>query len=232
MLRRYPSDKALVLRPVHETRRESVVLVILRSGEDLRQGNPANFGVLKQTSRTPLEAAPTPSPLRRRGSWTLSNRVCLRSFGASLGPRPVHSVPVDRSCQSYVLLSLQAALDLEAAHPCLDKHGDVIYRHQVLRRKQVLVRVAQVNQIPIADKAVRQPAGLCALAPIRRTTAMSFRGKALPAVGNAHGSMHEGLKLNSRCSLGHCRDLLNTQLTAYNDPRGAQLLIGKASPSR
>mmetsp|Transcript_10836 Transcript_10836/g.30732 ORF Transcript_10836/g.30732 Transcript_10836/m.30732 type:complete len:216 (+) Transcript_10836:262-909(+) len=152
--------------------------------------------------------------------------VCVPA-GSQLLHGVVHCGAVYSCGGGNVLGPLQTAFDLQARHPSLHQCWDLIESHEVLWAEKEL-HVAELLQHPVDQKAIGEPAGLCALPAVGGAAAPGLTGEALARVGHTHGAVHKGLHLCPCAAAGHC-DLLCAELPADHDPlNSTQLSVAGA----
>eukprot|EP00438_Fugacium_kawagutii_P018868 Skav221114 [mRNA] locus=scaffold233:148331:150309:+ [translate_table: standard] len=118
MLRCYATHQALVLGAFQESRRQAIVLFILPTCKQLRQGRTSCLRLSQQ----------------------LGCR-CLLPFRGAV-PSSINGLTVGGGCQGHVLLSLQPALDFEAANASINQGWYVVQSHEILWGQQVAHRIA------------------------------------------------------------------------------------------
>ena len=96
----------------------------------------------------------------------------------------------------HVLRRLEAALDLQAGDAQLDQSRNQVVSRKVLGAQKIL-SLPEIHGLAVADDLVGHPAGLGALAAVRRAAAQRLAGQALARIGHAECAVHEDLDRQS-----------------------------------
>mmetsp|Transcript_17262 Transcript_17262/g.60301 ORF Transcript_17262/g.60301 Transcript_17262/m.60301 type:complete len:335 (-) Transcript_17262:1060-2064(-) len=199
MLGRTATNEHLMPGALQETRRKPVVFSVLAPREDLLESHTTGLRVLHHPSGVGAELAAT---------------VLVFVIAAEARPTFIYGLAVGGRRHGDVILTFEAALNLEAADTGLDQLRDVFQGHEVLRGEQVSSGVSKVYQIAVPHQAIRHPASLSALPSIRRPATPCLRGEALPTVGDTQSSMYKRLDLHARCVARNRSDLADAELAA------------------